>query len=327
MGKKCSICGNKHYLKELTNGYGCAKCMRIYQGVKQISSDELKNLWKENEKRLEIFNTTQEISGFAKAHIVIDYNNELFYLDVKKKDLQPIVFKFREIESYKTEVVGQKQVTKTKGGITRAVIGGAIAGPIGSVIGANTSKQETVVSGGDAVLTINLNSIYGKYELKVMFYPNELPRFLDECIENNKNKKDDVATVADLDTLKKYKELLDCGAITEEEFMSKKEKILNTTNNINTEETKKEEVAKEIKKEESVSKINIESVNNKEDNEEQVSEKNNKWTIFALCFFLGYLGVHKFYEGKIGMGILYLCTFGLFGFGWLIDLILILTKK
>ena len=52
----------------------------------------------------------------------------------------------------------------------------------------------------------------------------------------------------------------------------------------------------------------------------------NKWLTFVLCFFFGFLGVHKFYEGKTGMGILYIFTMGLFGFGWLIDLILILTK-
>ena len=28
-----------------------------------------------------------------------------------------------------------------------------------------------------------------------------------------------------------------------------------------------------------------------------------------LCLFLGALGVHKFYEGKVGMGILYLGAF------------------
>lgn len=37
----------------------------------------------------------------------------------------------------------------------------------------------------------------------------------------------------------------------------------------------------------------------------------NKWLSFFLCLFLGYLGAHKFYEGKIGMGILYILTFGL----------------
>ena len=54
------------------------------------------------------------------------------------------------------------------------------------------------------------------------------------------------------------------------------------------------------------------------------SEKNLKIDII-LCMFLGYFGVHKFYEGKIGMGILYICTFGLFGIGTYIDLIKLLT--
>lgn len=52
----------------------------------------------------------------------------------------------------------------------------------------------------------------------------------------------------------------------------------------------------------------------------------NKWVAFVLCFFLGFLGAHKFYEGKIGMGILYIFTVGLFGVGVIIDLIVILTK-
>ena len=52
----------------------------------------------------------------------------------------------------------------------------------------------------------------------------------------------------------------------------------------------------------------------------------NKWTAFLLCFFLGVFGAHKFYEGKVGMGILYLFTAGLFGIGAFIDFIVILTK-
>ncbi len=32
----------------------------------------------------------------------------------------------------------------------------------------------------------------------------------------------------------------------------------------------------------------------------------NKWIALLLAFFLGGLGAHKFYEGKIGMGIAYL---------------------
>ena len=52
----------------------------------------------------------------------------------------------------------------------------------------------------------------------------------------------------------------------------------------------------------------------------------DKWVAFILCLFLGLFGAHKFYEGKAGMGILYLLTGGLFGVGWFIDLIAILAK-
>lgn len=52
----------------------------------------------------------------------------------------------------------------------------------------------------------------------------------------------------------------------------------------------------------------------------------NKWVSFLLCLFFGYFGAHKFYEGKIGMGLLYLFTLGLFGFGWFIDCIILLFK-
>ncbi len=52
----------------------------------------------------------------------------------------------------------------------------------------------------------------------------------------------------------------------------------------------------------------------------------DKWVSFFLCLFLGYIGAHKFYEGKIGGGILYLFTGGLFGIGWFIDTIALLFK-
>ena len=53
-----------------------------------------------------------------------------------------------------------------------------------------------------------------------------------------------------------------------------------------------------------------------------VSSK-SRLVALLLCVFLGYLGIHRFYVGKIGTGILWLLTAGLFGIGALVDLILI----
>ena len=68
------------------------------------------------------------------------------------------------------------------------------------------------------------------------------------------------------------------------------------------------------------------NVNENVNNASNVSQKRSKWTAFFLCLFFGFLGAHKFYEGKTGMGILYLLTVGLFGIGWLIDCIVLLFK-
>ena len=57
--------------------------------------------------------------------------------------------------------------------------------------------------------------------------------------------------------------------------------------------------------------------------------KSSKQNLVALllCLFLGMLGVHRFYVGKIGTGILQLVTLGGLGIWALIDLIFIAMGK
>ena len=55
---------------------------------------------------------------------------------------------------------------------------------------------------------------------------------------------------------------------------------------------------------------------------ETVSEKGFVPTLL-LCFFLGALGVHRFYVGKIGTGILQLITLGGLGIWTMVDIVMI----
>ena len=52
----------------------------------------------------------------------------------------------------------------------------------------------------------------------------------------------------------------------------------------------------------------------------------SKVTALLLCIFLGVFGAHKFYEDKWLLGIVYFLTGGLFGVGWLIDIVFLLMK-
>ena len=48
-------------------------------------------------------------------------------------------------------------------------------------------------------------------------------------------------------------------------------------------------------------------------------------TACLLCFFLGGLGIHRFYVGKAGTGILMILTLGGLGIWVIIDLVMIVT--
>ena len=90
------------------------------------------------------------------------------------------------------------------------------------------------------------------------------------------------------DEIKKLNDLLKDRVITQEEFDSQKEKLLNSSTTTST----------------------------------------TDWlTLFLITFFVGVLGVHRFYVGKIGTGFLMLLTLGGLGVWFLVDLILVVTGQ
>ncbi len=54
-----------------------------------------------------------------------------------------------------------------------------------------------------------------------------------------------------------------------------------------------------------------------------VCSPKSRLAAILLAAFVGYFGVHRFYVGKIGTGIVWIFTFGCFGIGVLVDIIMI----
>ncbi len=113
-----------------------------------------------------------------------------------------------------------------------------------------------------------------------------------------------------------------CGRQVEEfkiEFRQQPNIVINNSNvNNDKAESRQQPIV--------INNSNINSNTNTNVNVMGNGKPKNKWVALALLLLLGTVGGHKFYEGKIGMGIVYFFTCGLLGIGIIVDLISILTK-
>lgn len=186
MKAKCEICGEKlgkFNTVQLQDGCICGMCNRISQKSMLASVADVKQAWEENHRRFQTFKASMTITNIGSGFLFVDTEHQLCYITHGKKPKEePVVFKFSEIEEYRLEQVGQRTITKTKGGLGRAVVGGALFGAAGAIVGASTAKTETKQVGGVPILQVDLNLNGLKTTLSMSNPPLKSSDFLDSAM-------------------------------------------------------------------------------------------------------------------------------------------------
>ena len=226
----------------------------IVQAVKlnKNQQDTLSKSKEKTEDYLQGYNISKNIS-FVRSGVG---NSEIdVKLDTEKQTVL-ICYYFNEAihkipfkEIIECEVIEDKN-TVMKGGVGRAIIGGALAGGVGAIVGANTRAGKNMIYNlqiriitsniNNSLYTINIiNNLSGvnidSYEYKNgISFANEVYATIVSIINQNNKQKDNGILVKDnnmqesgFKKLEQLNDLKEKGIITQEEFETKKKELLN----------------------------------------------------------------------------------------------------
>ena len=194
---------------------------------------------KENQERVSNFVPTFQVGGL----MWFDDTHKWFVFPqgtIKHTIAGSYVYKYEEITDFE---VNEDGATVTKGGLGKALVGGALFGVAGAIAG-GTSKKSTAICNRMTITimttnvdtpVLHINLILGETPKGGLLYAQavqssqEISVKLNSIIEQLQQEKNrSVATPAfsAADEIKKFKELLDMGVLTQEEFDAKKKELL-----------------------------------------------------------------------------------------------------
>ena len=232
MANTCPVCGGKLGLlnrEKSADGSICAGCSNFFfsklgiRAAKQ-STAALADYWVTLDSRRRTFKETDSIFDRDALFVSIDKVNRLFYFGHRSGDKGPrMIYSFDEVAGYESDAPDDLTVTETKGGIGRAVVGAAVAGPVGAA----TAKTETHKAYSKENISIRFVLPLGESNLPTTVYPGGTTDFLRNCKAGSERPQTaTTAASSTADELLKFKQLLDMGAITEEEYNAKKTQLL-----------------------------------------------------------------------------------------------------
>ncbi|EOH85503.1 SHOCT domain-containing protein [Enterococcus casseliflavus] len=200
---------------------------------KEKAKIEKANRKAENEKILEYF---KNHSDYKVGDMYFDdKHGKLFIKKSFTMNRSQAVYNYYELISYTPIFEGGK--IKKHHGITRAIVGGVLAGPVGAVVGAGTGGKEfdTIKRLGFILhLTDNRSQNYmlmisesksdSFLTKSAMEDYNNIAAKLDQIISSN--TQEPTSNGSNADELRKFKGLLDDGIISQAEFDEKKKELL-----------------------------------------------------------------------------------------------------
>lgn len=244
----CCICNDKEGKKKIANGYVCKDCLHLCSipfqikinknTTKELILNEIENN-KNNKNLLTVFVYTKRIGNY----IEFDENKRLWLIPdgFGGKKVNPKIYSFGDIVGYELLENGD---SITKGGLGRAVAGGVLLGGVGAIIGGATGKRKTktIINSLKIKVTINDTSNPSTY-INLITTPTKADSFIYKTayssaqeiisvlsiITQNSSARCEKETnsISVADELTKLKKLKDEGILTEEEFISEKNKLLN----------------------------------------------------------------------------------------------------
>ena len=245
----CSICGKEKTSKKLSDGFVCSKCLDLcgnnrntFKKLQETTKNEiLEEIEKEKQANLDIANFV-ETRGVGKLIKFDDNAKKIMFPKTLLRKAR--IYNYSEVLEYEILEDGN---TITKGGLGSAIVGGALFGGIGAVVGGLTGgkKVKEVVKSLKVKIVLDNKIVPAEYiELLTTEFKKDgfvyrvakqqaedivaiLASIVAENEKNQANNSNVQNTNDPISEVKRYKELLDNGIITQEEFEKKKKELLN----------------------------------------------------------------------------------------------------
>lgn len=190
-----------------------------------------------------LINKIEKEENIIEQKVVFDDENQECWIiscDSKGKD-EIVKIKYEDIIAF--ELLEDNE-TIVSGGLGRAVVGGVLLGGVGAIVGGITGNRKTKGVCKSLIIKLTVKN-YKEPTIYIAFITNEIKKSSEEYEKNFKLAQDCLAQfnvvynifvqqkkekqdnqLKNAETLIKYKQLLDMGVITQDEFDLKKKELL-----------------------------------------------------------------------------------------------------